>query len=62
MARSRHSARAAGWRVIAIGGGTGLPVVLTGLKREIGSRIESLTAVVTVTDDELLAREEDKGP
>lgn len=51
MARSRHPARADGWRVVAIGGGTGLPVVLTGLKREIGSRIESLTAVVTVTDD-----------
>lgn len=45
MARSRHPARADGWRVVAIGGGTGLPVLLTGLKREI----------------ELLMREEDKG-
>lgn len=37
--------------MLTIGGGTGLPVVLTGLKGEIGTRIESLTAVVTVTDD-----------
>ena len=51
MARPRNPARSGSWRVVAIGGGTGLPVVLTGLKREIGSRIESLTAVVTVTDD-----------
>ena len=51
MARARHRDPEARWRVVAIGGGTGLPVVLTGLKREIGSSIESLTAVVTVTDD-----------
>ncbi len=51
VAGAKRLARAEGWRVVAIGGGTGLPVVLTGLKREIGNRIESLTAVVTVTDD-----------
>ncbi len=51
MGGMRYPAHAGRWRVVAIGGGTGLPVVLTGLKREIGSRIESLTAVVTVTDD-----------
>jgi uncharacterized cofD-like protein len=37
--------------VVAIGGGTGLPVVLTALKRYLGGRIADLTAVVTVTDD-----------
>lgn len=51
MAGVRHPARLERWRVVAMGGGTGLPQVLTGLKREIGSQIESLTAVVTVTDD-----------
>lgn len=51
MPGAKYSARAERWRVVAIGGGTGLPQVLTGLKREIGSQIESLTAVVTVTDD-----------
>jgi uncharacterized cofD-like protein len=40
-----------GRRVVAIGGGTGLPVVLTALKRYLGRRIADLTAVVTVTDD-----------
>src|SRR5262245_40332469 len=42
---------AGGRRVVAIGGGTGLPVVLTALKRYLGGRVASLTAVVTVTDD-----------
>jgi uncharacterized cofD-like protein len=51
MAGVRHRLPEKRWRVVAIGGGTGLPVALTGLKREIGGRIESLTAVVTVTDD-----------
>lgn len=51
MAGARSPARTERWRVVAVGGGTGLPQVLTGLKREIGSQIESLTAVVTVTDD-----------
>lgn len=40
-----------GRRVVAIGGGTGLPAVLAGLKRYLGTRLEDLTAVVTVTDD-----------
>lgn len=40
-----------GRRVVAIGGGTGLPVVLAALKRYLGTRIADLTAVVTVTDD-----------
>jgi uncharacterized cofD-like protein len=43
----QHSGR----RVVAIGGGTGLPVVLTALKRYLGGRVTALTAVVTVTDD-----------
>jgi uncharacterized cofD-like protein len=37
--------------VVAIGGGTGLPVVLAALKGYIGSRVADLTAIVTVTDD-----------
>ena len=37
--------------MVAIGGGTGLPVVLSGLKRYLGSRLDSLTAVVTVADE-----------
>ncbi len=41
----------AGRRVVAIGGGTGLPVVLAALKRYLGTRVSDLTAVVTVTDD-----------
>jgi uncharacterized cofD-like protein len=40
-----------GRRVVAIGGGTGLPVVLAALKRYLGGRVAALTAVVTVTDD-----------
>src|ERR671927_2024051 len=36
-----------GLRVVAFGGGTGLPVLLRGLKDRVGE----LTAVVTVTDD-----------
>jgi len=43
--------RDGGRRVVAIGGGTGLPVVLTALKRYLGGHVTSLTAVVTVTDD-----------
>lgn len=38
-------------RVVAIGGGTGLPAVLAGLKRYLGTRLGDLTAIVTVTDD-----------
>jgi uncharacterized cofD-like protein len=47
-ARGRHDG---GRRVVAIGGGTGLPVILTALKRYLGTRVTALTAVVTVTDD-----------
>jgi len=36
-----------GPRIVAIGGGTGLPVLLRGLKRHT----ENLTAIVTVADD-----------
>lgn len=43
--------RGGGRRVVAIGGGTGLPVVLTALKRYLGTRVSDLTAVVTVADD-----------
>src|SRR4029079_3866333 len=32
-------------------GGTGLPVILTALKRYLGGRVAALTAIVTVTDD-----------
>lgn len=35
-------------RVVAFGGGTGLPVLLRGLRDTVGGGI---TAVVTVTDD-----------
>jgi uncharacterized cofD-like protein len=47
----RRTRRLGGRRVVAIGGGTGLPVVLAALKRYLGSRVADLTAVVTVTDD-----------
>jgi uncharacterized cofD-like protein len=43
--------RVAGRRVVAIGGGTGLPIVLAGLKRYLGGEVAELTAVVTVSDD-----------
>ena len=46
--RGRHDG---GRRVVAIGGGTGLPVILTALKRYLGGRVAALTAIVTVTDD-----------
>ncbi len=38
-------------RLTAVGGGSGLAVLLRGLKREVGGRIEELTAVVTMSDD-----------
>ncbi len=40
-----------GLRVVAIGGGSGLSVVLRGLKHHVGAALEELTAVVTVSDD-----------
>ncbi len=42
-----HSRRARGIKVVAIGGGTGLPAVLRGLK----PYTSNITAVVTVADD-----------
>lgn len=38
-------------RIVAIGGGSGLSVVLRGLKDHVGDRIADLAAVVTVADD-----------
>jgi len=40
-----------GLRVVALGGGTGLPVVLRGLKQAIADCGGSLTGIVNVTDD-----------
>ncbi|MES1242828.1 MAG: uridine diphosphate-N-acetylglucosamine-binding protein YvcK [Acidobacteriota bacterium] len=41
-----------GKRLVAVGGGTGLSVLLRGLKHYVGSdRLKQLTGVVTVTDD-----------
>jgi uncharacterized cofD-like protein len=55
---SRAPFRAAGLRVVAIGGGTGLSTVLKGLKKyvspgeeSLAPRIADLSAVVTVSDD-----------
>lgn len=42
-----HSRRQRGVKVVAIGGGTGLPSVLRGLKRTTGN----ITAIVTAADD-----------
>lgn len=42
-----HSRRQRGLKVVAIGGGTGLPSVLRGLKRTTGN----ITAIVTAADD-----------
>lgn len=36
--------------VVAIGGGTGLSSLLRGLKKEVGERVKSLSAIVTVAD------------
>lgn len=41
----------AGARIVAVGGGSGLSVALSGLKRQVGGRIGDLAAVVTVADD-----------
>ncbi|WP_448583824.1 gluconeogenesis factor YvcK family protein [Thermocrinis sp.] len=37
-------------KVVCIGGGTGLSNLLRGLKKEVGNRIEDLSAIVTVAD------------
>lgn len=53
----KSGGRAEKLRLVAIGGGTGLSVLLSGLKRYVGNGpadeawLEELTAVVTVTDD-----------
>jgi len=50
-----HGARDEGWRVVSLGGGTGMSTLLAGLKRYVHAehrdRIASLTAVVAVSDD-----------
>jgi len=45
------SASPAGGRVVAVGGGTGLAALLSGLKELVGGAIDDLAAVVAVTDD-----------
>jgi len=40
-----------GLRVVALGGGTGLPVVLRAMKRSVPGRGGTLTGIVNVTDD-----------
>ncbi len=45
------SAPPRGARVVAVGGGTGLAVLLRGLKHHVGREIENLKAVVTMADD-----------
>ena len=42
----------AGCKLVAVGGGTGLSVLLRGLKHQVGGeRLRELVGVVTVTDD-----------
>jgi uncharacterized cofD-like protein len=54
-ARGDRAAARAGLRIVAVGGGTGLSVLLSGLKahvgREIGLPGDGLSAIVTVTDN-----------
>jgi len=40
MREARRRRRSGRWRVVAIDGGKSLPVVLTGLERGIGGRID----------------------
>lgn len=48
----RRAQHAAGLSLVAVGGGTGLSVLLRGLKHHVGTRqLRQLTGVVTVTDD-----------
>ncbi len=42
---------ATGLRVVALGGGTGLAALLSGLKRRVGAGIADLAGIVAVTDD-----------
>ena len=43
--------RSPGCDVVVVGGGTGLAVLLRGLKHAVGRQVDRLTAVVTVADD-----------
>ncbi|HSN85591.1 MAG TPA: uridine diphosphate-N-acetylglucosamine-binding protein YvcK [Thermoanaerobaculia bacterium] len=45
------SASVTGCSLVAIGGGTGLSVLLRGLKPHVGAELRQITGVVTVTDD-----------
>ncbi len=47
----RHASRVRPLHVVALGGGTGLPVVLRALKDPIARSGGTLTGIVTVTDD-----------
>src|SRR5215216_4721978 len=55
--RDLHSSMESGLKLVAIGGGTGLSTVLSGLKALVGDHargdlwLESLSAIVTVSDD-----------
>ena len=49
--RSASRRRRRGLKIVALGGGTGLPVVLRSLKRAIADSGGTLTGIVTVTDD-----------
>jgi uncharacterized cofD-like protein len=40
-----------GLRIVAVGGGTGLAALLSGLKRHVGQGLADLAAIVAVTDD-----------
>lgn len=51
MSAISHSAHLSDRVLAAVGGGTGLAVLLRGLKQHVGNRRDLLTAVVTVADD-----------
>jgi uncharacterized cofD-like protein len=51
MPTSGSSRSATGLRVVALGGGTGLAALLSGLKRRVGAEIADLAGIVAVTDD-----------
>ena len=49
--RSAARRNGRGLKIVALGGGTGLPVVLRSLKRAVAASGGTLTGIVTVTDD-----------
>lgn len=51
MSATSHTAIPSERVLAAVGGGTGLAVLLRGLKQHVGNRRDLLTAVVTVADD-----------